>query len=234
MTEEHAAQREQIAAGLARHPRVALQQLATSEAETAHLRANLPFLLPFSDATYFGFLTVLDWDHRLPSRTVLLRVFAYYSETTFRAGEAEYRARLEQITARDRFPEFDVPDFAGLTADEAYEAEMEAGGQLQQLRLVSTWRRDIDLDDAHLAVLLARHSEDFQKLAGGSRRRPEYLGDLEAVSWTPPCESGYGAWTVDVWYLTELNTSVGKGRSFLVDLERELIVTVREFLVRSG
>jgi hypothetical protein len=39
---------------------------------------------------------------------------------------------------------------------------------------------------------------------------------------------------VDVWYLTDLNASVGKGRSFLVDLEAKRVVGVREFVVRSG
>ncbi len=227
-------QADRILAGLRRHPRVEFQKLASTDEARAALKASLPTLVPFGEADYAGLLPILDWDHKLPSRIAILRVYGYYSEPTLRAGEAEYAARLEQIASRDKFPEFDVPDFAGLTADEAYEAEVEPGGKIGQLRLVSTWRRDIEHDDAHISVQLVRRSEEFKKLVATVRRRPDYLGDLEAVCWTPPCESSYTAWTIDVWYLTDLTASVGKGRSFLVDIETKRVVGVREFVVRSN
>lgn len=228
------AQVEMIIGGLRRHPRVAYQELASAEAALTSMRASLPRLTPFGEADYAGLLPILDWDHKLPSRIAILRIYGYYSEPTLKAGEAEYAARLEQIASRDKFPEFDVPDFAGLTADEAYEAEVEPGGKIGQLRLVSTWRRDIEHDDAHISVQLVRRSEEFKKLVASVRRRPDYLGDLEAVCWTPPCESSHHAWTIDVWYLTDLTASVGKGRSFLVDIETKRVVGVREFVVRSN
>ena len=60
------------------------------------------------------------------------------------------------------------------------------------------------------------------------------LGDLEAVSWTPPCETGHPRWTLDVWYLLAFDGRVGSGRSLLVDLEDRKVVTVRDFSVRAG
>jgi len=234
VSEEHAQQAEQIIAALRQHPRISLQQLVAGSGALATLRASLPPLVPFGETGYHGLLPILDWDHRLPSRSTVFRLYAYGSEATFRAGEAEYHARHEQIQARDKFPEFDVPDFAGLTADEAYEGELEPSGKLQGLRLVSTWRRDIDPDDAQASVQLARRSDEFRQLVTQTRRRPEYLGDLEAVCWTPPCESSFTCWTIDVWYLTDLSASVGKGRSFLVDLRCKKVLGMREFVVRSG
>jgi hypothetical protein len=227
-------QQQEIVQALRRHPRVAFQNLAGGATEIDAIRASLPPLVAFGDASYHKLLPILDWDHKLPSKVAILRIYAYYSEATYRAGEAEFEARNEQIAERDKFPEFDVPDFAGITADEAYEAEVEPSGKIGQLRLVSSWRRDIEQDDAHISVQLARRSDEFRKLVSSIRRRPDYLGDLEAVCWTPPCESSYSGWTIDVWYLTDLSASVGKGRSFLVDLEAKKVVGVREFMVRSG
>ena len=83
-----------------------------------------------------------------------------------------------------------------------------------------------------MAVKLARGSEDFKKLAATERGR--HLGDLEAVSWTPPCESGHARWTLDVWYLMAFDGRIGTGRSFLVDLDDRRVVAVRDFSVRAG
>ena len=60
------------------------------------------------------------------------------------------------------------------------------------------------------------------------------LGDAEATSWTPPCESGHSSWTLDVWYLLAYDGMFGQGRSFLVDLDEERVVSVREFSLRPG
>ncbi len=211
------------------------QKLVTGEDELARLKESLPELTAFGGANYEGVLPVIDWDHRLPSRSVILRVYAYYSEATLRAGVAELQSRSQQIQAQDRYPEFDVPDFAGLTADEAYEAELDEKSVVQKVRLVSAWRREIDPQVGRQAVQIARASEQFRRLAAETRgERPDYLGDLEAVSWTPPCESNLGVWTIDVWYLMYLDASVGKGRSFLVDLDHRHVVGVREFVVHSN
>jgi len=237
MTDEHSKQIEIIVAGLERHARIRHQGLVSSVEHLRALRETLPLLVPFGTHKYQAFLPILDWDHRLPSRMVLLRVYAYYSSLTLGAGKSEFQARSEQILVGDEFPEFDVPDFGGLGADESYEAEVDpASGKVTQTRLVSNWRREVSHTDARFSVQVARKSEEFRQLqlVFRSRRRPDYLGDLEAVSWTPPCESSHDAWTIDVWYLTDLDAAVGKGRSFLVDLKAKRVVGVREFVVRSS
>ncbi|MCA9666648.1 MAG: hypothetical protein KC503_13710 [Myxococcales bacterium] len=227
-------QAEQILSRLQRHPRVEYQSLAAGDEGVARMRQSMPHLVPFVEGDYRGLMPVLDWDHRLPSKTVILRIYAYYSEETLRAGVSELNTRLAQIESQDKFPEFDVPDFSGLTADEAYEGEVDPSGEIARVRLVSGWRRDIDADASRSAVRVAKSSEQFRELVAESRARPDYLGDLEAVSWTPPCESEYDSWTIDCWYLMYLDASVGKGRSFLVDPDLEAVVGVREFVVRSG
>ena len=84
------------------------------------------------------------------------------------------------------------------------------------------------------ARALASSSGEFQKLVNASPQRPAYLGDLEAVSWTPPCESQHSRWTLDVWYLLAFDGRIGSGRSFLCDLEANQVVAVRDFSVRTS
>ncbi len=182
---------------------------------------------------YFGAIAVVDWDHRLPSQLYALRVYAYYSESSFDAGEEAFDDRLEEIGRRDIYPEFDVPDFDNLPADEAYEIELTTAFEVGRCRLTSAWRRSIDLGDANAAVEIASTSEEYKKLAA-SGDRPTHLGELEAVSWTPPCESQHPRWTLDVWYLLAFDGRVGTGRSFLVDLHGSSIIAARDFSVRTG
>ena len=68
--------------------------------------------------------------------------------------------------------------------------------------------------------------------APGSRKRCTHFPD--AVSWTPPCETQHSRWTLDVWYLLAFDGRVGTGRSFLIDLVDNLVVTSRDFSVRTG
>ena len=88
--------------------------------------------------------------------------------------------------------------------------------------------------DASTAVVLVQQSDEYQKLVTASPSRPTYLGDLEAVSWTPPCETDHVRWTLDVWFLLAFDGRIGSGRSFLADLETKQIVNVRDFSVRTG
>lgn len=222
-----------IAADLRRHPRVAYQGYFGEADAGERLAAALPALTPFR-SEYHGALAVVDWDHRLPSQTLALRVYAYYTEHSFAAGQEAYDDRLEDIGARDRFPEFDVPDFDHLAADESYEIELGVDGKPGRCRLTSAWRREIAPPDARAAVRVAGKSDEFSKLSSQSSDRPPHLGDLEAVSWTPPCESQHERWTLDVWYLLAFDGRVGTGRSFLVDLERSEVVAVRDFSVRTA
>src|SRR5262245_17377887 len=100
------------------HPRVAYQGHFNEDPTREKLLGNLPKLLPFRH-DYHGGLGIVDWDHHLPSRNLTLRIYLYYDQGSFEEGEDAYDDRLEEIGARDRYPEFDVPDFADLPADES-------------------------------------------------------------------------------------------------------------------
>jgi hypothetical protein len=215
------------------HPRVAYQGHYTDDALREKLLDALPKMLPFKHA-YHGALGILDWDHHLPSRQLTLRLYLYYDEERFAEGEEAYDDRLEEIGGRDRFPEFDVPDFSDLPSDECYEAEVGTDGNVFSCRLISNWRREIPPIDGNAAVAVAKASTEFAKITAAASERPRHLGDLEAVSWTPPCESGHSRWTLDVWYLLAFDGRVGSGRSLLVDLFEKRVVTVRDFSVRAG
>ncbi len=215
------------------HPRVAYQGLLSEEGAATRVAAALPPLQRFRH-DYAGAISIVDWDHRLPSSNLILRIYGYYGNDTLEAGYEAFDDRLEQIAERDKFPEFDVPDFDGLAADEAYEVELSPSGQIGRCRLTSAWRRTVAARDAASAVSLVQNCEEYQKLVSASPSRPTYLGDLEAVSWTPPCESDHTRWTLDVWYLLAFDGRIGSGRSFLADLESKQIVSVRDFSVRTG
>ena len=225
--------RQLVAADLRRHPRVAYQGLLSEAGAGARLAAALPEMPPFRHP-YVGALSVIDWDHRLPSRALVLRIFAYYRPESLATGQEGFDDRLEEIGRSDRFPEFDVPDFDHLVADEAYEVELTTTGEVGRCRLTSAWRREIATADAAVAVEVTRGSEEFKRLAPLLSNRPAHLGGLEAVSWTPPCESQHPVWTLDVWYLLAFDGRIGTGRSFLVDPSAPAVVAVRDFSVRAG
>lgn len=215
------------------HPRVAYQGLMADRAVLESICKALPPLTYFR-TQYHGALAVVDWDHRLPSDALVLRIFGYYDETTFDAGQEAYDDRLEEIGRVDKYPEFDVPDFDHLAADEAYEVELSLEGDVGATRLTSAWRREIGRKDSKVAVDVSRKSEEFKLLKKEVKDRPPFLGDLEAVSWTPPCESQHMRWTIDVWYLLNFDGRIGTGRSFLIDVKDKSVVASRDFSVRTG
>jgi hypothetical protein len=226
--------RDELTRGLRRHARVALQGLFEDPQERTRLAAGVPTFVPFKGKGYAGVLWVLDWDHRLPSRDLILRLYAYYTDEARRNGFRSYEDRQAHIAREELFPEFDVPDFGGLSADEAYEAEMPAAAPPKKFRLVSDWRRDVDPRMGRKAEDIVRASHPFQELASQMRTRPPGLGDLEAAEWAPPSESGHERWGIDVWYLRSFNGMVGEGTAFLVDLEREEVISQRDFQFRAG
>ncbi len=166
------------------HPRVAYQGVLSEEGAATRVAAALPPLQRFRH-DYCGAIAIVDWDHRLPSQNLILRVYGYYSDDTLEAGYEAFDDRLEMIAERDKYPEFDVPDFDGLAADEAYEIELSPTGTVGRCRLTSAWRRTVASRDAQSAVALVQTNDEYQRLVASSPSRPTYLGDLEAVSWTP-------------------------------------------------
>jgi len=175
-----------LARDLRIHPRVAYQGIVPDEEPGPQIAADLPQLTPFRN-DYYGAICVVDWDHRLPSLMLPLRIYAYYNQMSFEAGEEAYDDRLEEIGRRDKYPEFDVPDFDNLAADEAYEIELDTAARIGRCRLTSAWRRQIDPTDAEAAVEIAAKSSEYQRLEANTTDRPERLGNLEAVSWSEPC-----------------------------------------------
>jgi hypothetical protein len=116
----------------------------------------------------------VDWDHRLPSSNLILRVYGYYSEDTLEAGYEAFDDRFEQIAERDKYPEFDVPDFDGLAADEAYEIELSPDGKIGRCRLTSAWRRTVATVDWLTSQIPARSK--FQIIAFNTKAWPVVAG----------------------------------------------------------
>jgi hypothetical protein len=218
------------------HPRVEQQGVARESVQRV-FDATLPKLQPFRDHAVHAIVGVLDWDHRLPSKQLTLRLHVCYDEAARGRFDQAMTRRREEIRVRDVYPEFDVPDFGGLPADEAYDVELTAALDVEAVRLTSPWRRDVAEEDANAAIGAVRESTVFADVKKQELGRSPALGDLEAVAWTPPCESGQKKWTLDVWWLTAFDGRIGRGWSFLVDPaadDGERVVASREFTVRAG
>lgn len=219
------------------HPRVEQQGVKRESAQKV-LDEALPRVQSFKGHDVHAIIGLLDWDHRLPSKQLTLRLHVCYDAGARDRFDQALNRRREEIRARDIFPEFDVPDFAGLPADEAYDVELTSQLDIEAMRLTSPWRRDVPDDDAKAAIEAVRGSTVFAEVKKQELGRPPALGDLEAVAWTPPCESGQQRWTLDVWWLTAFDGRIGRGWSFLVDVgasgAAERVVASREFTVRAG
>ncbi len=215
------------------HPRVAYQGLFDLETQADAFIASLPSMPSFRNP-YHAAITILDWDHKLPSQKLKVHLYAFYSETTYQAGLESFDDRLEVIGAKDQYPEFDVPDFGDLFADEAYQAELSIDGKLGDCVLTSAWRRDIEPEETSQAISLIKDTPEYKELIKSQINRPVHFGGLEPVSWTPPCETSYAKWTLDIWYLLAFDGRVGSGKSFLVDLDKGELIQYREFSVQTG
>ncbi len=230
--------RSAVVEGLRHHPRVAQQGLAGNRAARERLADALPRLVPFRGRTLVQVVALLDWDHRLPSKALTLRVHGFYQAEAAQRFEQALAQRNEEIKKRDLFPEFDVPDWADLPGDESYDADVAIDLSVEAMRLVSPWRREVDPESGEAAVTAVRTAAAFARAKAAHPARPNNLGDLEAVAWMPPCESGHERWTLDVWWLTAFDGRIGKGWSFLVDAEvappGDPVVAHREFTVRTS
>src|SRR4051812_39019136 len=89
------------------HPRLVQQQLFVRPEDGARIAASLPPLVAFGEAQYDSGVWVVDWDHRLPSRHAVLRLYALYTAERRREFDASYALREEEIAREDLFPEFD-------------------------------------------------------------------------------------------------------------------------------
>jgi hypothetical protein len=212
------------------------QQGLTIETMRELLAHAMPKLVPFRAHAVDSTFALLDWDHRLPSKALTVRLHLVYDAAGRERFRQALQRRQDEIQARNRYPEFDVPDYSGLPSDEAYDVELSAELTVEAIRLVSPWRREVAAEDAQVAVGAVRKSAQFDDLQRSVGPRPPGLGDLEAVAWTPPCESGLPGWTLDVWWRISFDGRVGRGWSFLVevDLPELPVCAAREFSIRAG
>src|SRR5579883_524617 len=128
------------------HPRVAYQGFCAGPEERVALALQLPPLVPFPGTIFQSLLPILDWDHRLPSRRYILRIYAYYDDSLRQSAEQLYGERLAEIDRRDEYPEFDVTDFSDLPAHESYEVDITPDGAIEECRFVSPWRGEVPRD----------------------------------------------------------------------------------------
>jgi hypothetical protein len=216
------------------HPRVAQQGIAPEKIGKVLVEA-LPKVLPFRSHGVHSAVALLDWDHRLPSKALTLRLHVLYETAGRDRFDQALDMRKAEISQKDKFPEFDVPDYAGLPSDEAYDIELSAEMTIENMRLVSPWRRDVAPEEGERATVAVRASQQFAEIRKTAQGRSASLGDLEAVAWTPPCETTLPGWTLDVWWLTAFDGRMGRGWSFLVDMAGEpKVVAAREFNIRAG
>lgn len=225
-----------VVSALRRHPRVAQQGVAEEPNARAQLAGAVPRIVPFPGREVHEVAALLDWDHKLPSQSYKLRLHVFYTAAARDAFAEALAQRQEVITRRDLFPEFDVPDYDELPADERYEAEVDPQFAIEAMRFTSAWRREVRREIAEQAVAAVRASPEFAAARAATSERPQNLGDLETVAWMAPCESGHPIWTLDVWWLTAFDGRIGRGWSFLVDpaAKESPIVAQREFTVRTS
>ena len=227
--------KERLVNAAKRHPRVEYQKLLAGPEAMAPVLAAMPAFIPFDQKKYAGAFWVLDWDHKLPSKQVMLRLYAYYDLARMAAAEQSYAAKAESIARQELFPEFDVPDFSGIEADESYETEFEIKGEPPtKYRLMSTWRHTVVPTVGRRAEELVRDSAEYKVLRDAVKERPMGLGGPEAAQWVSPAETGHNAWAVEVWFLRNFNGMVGEGTAFVVDTTSGKIVGQRDFQFRAG
>src|SRR3982750_3961090 len=80
-------------------PRLVQRGLFARIAARARIAAAIPPLIPFGDQDYTGGIWIVDWDHRIPSRHAILRLYACYSAERQRELDQAHAARLREIGA---------------------------------------------------------------------------------------------------------------------------------------
>ena len=101
--------RDLLRAELRIHPRLVQQGLFTRIDARARIAAAIPPLIPFAEAEYSGGIWIVDWDHRIPSRHAILRLYAHYTAERQRELEQAHAARLREIGAKICSPSSTCP-----------------------------------------------------------------------------------------------------------------------------
>lgn len=208
------------------HVRVAQQSLAPSPDLRKKLAASLPELVAFGERRYAQAHAILDWDHRIPSEAVILRLYLSYTDREGAAIDSALRARDREIDAGNLYPEFDVPDYADIDASESYVAVMRPGNfEASDLRFFSDWRKGVHQSVSREAVAAVRASPSYERSM--RERSHDNLGPPVVIGWTPPCLAHSKSWAIEVWLLVDFDGHIGRAHVFMVDSKTHAIT--REF-----
>ncbi len=213
------------------HVRLSDQQLAPSEADRTAIAQQLPDLIAFGGHTFVSVHAVLDWDHQIPTEFVLLRLYASYDTRAAERVEAQLSVRDGAIKEDNLYPEFDLPDYGELLANESYIAVMRAGSpEIDEFRLISEWRKQVTPESGRRGLAAVRASASFAEVT--ANRDNDALGGPVVVGWAPPCTAGADIWAVEIWIITAFDGQQGNAHVFMVDpdtgdITREFDTTVQ-------
>jgi len=208
------------------HTRVAQQGLGPTPDVRKKLATSLPDILAFGDRRYAAAHVVLDWDHRLPSEALLLRLYLSYTDREAADVENALKARDREIEAGNLYPEFDVPDYGEIDASETYVGLVRPkGNEVEELRFFSDWRKSVQQPVVRDVLAAVRGHAGYERSM--RERSHDNLGPPVVIGWTPPCLANSKHWAVEVWLLVDFDGHMGRAHVFMVD--SKLRNVTREF-----
>lgn len=208
------------------HPRLTQQSLGSAPDQRKRLAASLPDIIAFGDRRYAAAHVVLDWDHRLPSEAILLRLYLSYTDREAADVETALKSRDREIEAGNLYPEFDVPDFGEIDASETYVGLVRPGGnEVEELRFFSDWRKSVQQPVVRDVLAAVRAHAGYERSM--KERSHDNLGPPVVIGWTPPCLANSKHWAVEVWLLVDFDGHMGRAHVFMVD--SKLRTVTREF-----
>lgn len=215
-----------LVARLKVHPRLAQQGLAPTPDQRKRLAQALPDIIAFGDRRYAGAHAVLDWDHKLPSEAVLLRLYLSYTDREAGDVESSLRLRDREIEADNLYPEFDVPDFSEIDASETYVGLVRPKTwEVDELRFFSDWRKSVQQPVVRDVLAVVRSHAGYEKSM--RERSHDNLGPPVVIGWAPPCLAHSKHWAVEVWLLVDFDGHMGRAHVFMVDSKARAVT--REF-----
>lgn len=205
------------------HPRISQQSLWPEERTNTLLAELSPTLVAFPGRQYEGVRIVVDWDHRLPSQTVSIRTYACYTQERLMQLDEEIAQLREKIKKDNLYPEFDLPDFNSISADEVYVQSIQIAPETgalepEDVRFYSDWRRKVDPEVSQRVQKALEETESFQR-ASSNRQEDSQFAQAILVGWTPPCAARSENWALELWLVTHFQGRFGKARVFMVDTE---------------
>ena len=208
------------------HTRISQQALGPTPEQRKRFAASLPDILAFGDRRYAAAHVVLDWDHRLPSEALLLRLYLSYTDREAADVDVALKARDREIDAGNLYPEFDVPDYGEIDASETYVGLVRPGGtEVEELRFFSDWRKSVQQPVVRDVLAAVRTHPGYERSM--KERSHDNLGPPVVIGWSPPCLANSKHWAVEVWLLVDFDGHMGRAHVFMVD--SKLRTVTREF-----